>query len=226
MASINELAQDDKPRERFLSGRKESLSNAELIAILIRTGTQKSNAVEVGQQVLKLANNNLNELAKLSVRNLQKADGIGLVKAITILAALELGGRREKWDILQRAKITVSNDIYKYLKNRLEDKNYEEFWILTLNRANKVISEYKVGEGGVSATVADPKKILRKALEDNASGLVLCHNHPSGNLKPSSQDIALTNKIKQACSYLDLTLLDHIIIGHGSYYSFADEGVL
>ncbi|MCK9480298.1 MAG: DNA repair protein RadC [Bacteroidia bacterium] len=226
MTTIKHWADDDKPREKFERSGKNTLSNAELIAILIRTGSRKKNAVEIGRKVLSLVNDDLNALAKLSIKDLQKTEGIGFVKAITILSALELGGRREAAEVKQKAKITCSKDIYTYLKNKVEDLSYEEFWIITLNRANKVISEIRIGEGGFSATVADPKKILRKALEDNASGLILCHNHPSGNLTPSQQDIALTQKIKQACIFLEITLLDHIIIGHKHYYSFADEGAL
>ncbi|MCO6494625.1 MAG: DNA repair protein RadC [Bacteroidetes bacterium] len=224
MSAIKNWSNDDKPREKFMQLGKNALSDAELIAILIRSGSRKKNALDIGRIVLEKSKNDLNELAKQSVKELQKTEGIGFVKAITILAALELGGRREASEVKQKLKITSSKDIYSFLRNRLEDLNHEEFWVLTLNQANKVISEYKVGEGGISATVADPRKILKKAIEDNASGLILCHNHPSGNLKPSQQDISLTNKIKQACSFFDLSLLDHVIIGHKSYYSFADEG--
>lgn len=226
MGGIKTWAEDDKPREKFTTKGKASLSNSELIAILIRTGSSDDNAIEVGRSILSLVNDDLNKLAKLSIKDLTSIPGVGPVKAITILAALELGGRREASEVRDRAKIGSSKDAYHYIKWRLEDLDYEEFWIILLDRSNKVIGEYRISEGGVAGTVVDPKRIFKKALDVQASGLILIHNHPSGNLKPSQQDISITSKLKQGGLLLDIGIFDHLIIGHKSFFSFADEGLL
>jgi DNA repair protein RadC len=226
MTTIKEWAEEDQPREKFFKNGRGSLSDTELIAILIRSGSATENAIEVARTILQSVQYDLNLLAKKTIKDLTKIKGVGEVKAISILAALELGGRREATESRNKAIINSSASAYAILKNKVEDLAHEEFWIITLDRAHKFINEYKISEGGVSATVVDPKKIFKKALEDQASGLLLCHNHPSGNIQPSPQDIALTQKLKEGAQMLDILVLDHIIVGDKKYYSFADEGKL
>ena len=203
-----------------------SLSNSELLAILINNGSKTRSALDLAKEILLLGANNLNELGKLSIHDFQKVKGIGNAKAITIAAALELGRRRHSEEILQRIKINNSKEIAVYLKTILKDFNYEVFVALLLNRSHKIISYEIISKGGISGTVADPRIILKKALDAGASSLIICHNHPSGNLQPSQQDDLLTQKIKSAALYFDIKLLDHIIVSEEGYYSFADEGKL
>jgi DNA repair protein RadC len=224
--TIKAWAEDDRPREKLLLKGKRALSDAELMAILIGSGSRNETAVELCKRILQTANNNLNELAKLSVADLMKFKGIGEAKAITIVAALELGSRRETTEVLQRERITCSKDTYLILKPELASLPYEEFWVLYLNRANKVIEKFALSRGGVSGTVADGKIIFKRALENLSSSIILAHNHPSGNLNPSHEDIKLTRKIKEAGALLDIAVLDHVIISESGYYSFADEGTL
>ena len=219
--SIKTWASDDRPREKMLLKGASSLSNSELLAILINNGSKTRSALDLAKEILLLGANNLNELGKLSIHDFQKVKGIGNAKAITIAAALELGRRRHSEEILQRIKINNSKEIAVYLKTILKDFNYEVFVALFLNRSHKIISK-----GGISGTVADPRIILKKALDAGASSLIICHNHPSGNLQPSQQDDLLTQKIKSAALYFDIKLLDHIIVSEEGYYSFADEGKL
>ncbi|MCE2787083.1 MAG: RadC family protein [Bacteroidota bacterium] len=223
---IKQWAEDDRPREKLLMKGKASLSDAELLAILIATGTRELTALDLGQQVLKLSNNNLNELGKLGIKDLQKIRGVGKAKAITIAAALELGRRRKETEPLHRDAFTSSRVAYQYFEPMLADLKHEEFWVMLLNRSNKFIGAKRISEGGVSGTVADPKIIMRYAIDELASCIILCHNHPSGSVKPSEADVRLTDKIKQAAILLDIHLIDHIIIGEKTYYSFADEGRL
>ena len=223
---IKSWAEEDRPREKLLLKGKAALSDAELIGILIGSGTPKLTAVDVAKIILTAVNNDLNELAKLSVKDLQKHRGIGEAKAITIVSALELGRRRKETAAAARTRITCSTDIYEYIKPQLLDLPHEEFWIILLNRANVVMSKQPVSKGGVAGTVADPKIIFKQAIESLASAIILVHNHPSGNLKPSAADIALTKKMKEAGALLDLPILDHIIFTEHNYYSFADEGLL
>jgi DNA repair protein RadC len=201
---INQWAKDDRPREKLLYAGAENLSHSELLAILIHNGTRQKSAIDLAKEVLKLGQDNLVELGKLSVRELMKIKGIGEAKAITIVAALELGRRRQAADPLQRDLVRSSQDIASLLQARFE----------------------VVSEGGITGTVADPRIILRKALEQDAVSLVLCHNHPSGSLRPSRADEQLTQKIKEAASFLDITVLDHIIVSEDGYFSFADEGLI
>jgi len=224
--TIKAWAEDDRPREKLLLKGKRVLSDAELLAILIGSGSRNETAVELCKRILQSANNNLNELAKLSVADLMKFKGIGDAKAITIVAALELGSRRETTEVLQRDKITCSKDTYLLLKSEIADLPYEEFWVLYLNRANKVIEKFALSRGGVSGTVADGKIIFKRALENLSSSIILAHNHPSGQLKPSQEDIKLTKKIKDAGALIDISVLDHVIISESGYYSFADEGMM
>lgn len=222
---ITEWAEDDRPREKLRDKGKDTLSDAELIAILIGSGTVSLSAVDLAKQILQKVNNNLNELAKLSVKDLQKFKGIGEAKAITIVSALELGRRRKESEPNKKAKITCSNDVYELMKPHLLDLYYEEFWVLFLNKGNVVISKEKISAGGVSGTVADPKIIFKKAFELLASGIILVHNHPSGNLQPSPADISLTKKVREGGSFLEINVLDHLIFTDQSYYSFVDEGM-
>lgn len=223
---IKDWAVEDRPREKLLQKGISSLSDAELIAILIGTGTKNESAVELSKKVLKNANNNLNELGKLEIKDLMKNKGIGEAKAITILAALELGRRRKISGILEKQKITCSNDIYELFQPLLGDLPHEEFWVLLLNRSNKIIEKFKISQGGVSGTVIDVRLILKNAIEKLASSIILCHNHPSGNKMPSEADDSITNKLVEGCKLLDIKVLDHIIIADTRFYSYTDEGKL
>jgi len=224
--SIKQWSKDDRPREKLLSSGAENLSVAELLAILIQKGTHRKTAIDLGREVLKLGKDNLGELGKLSVKELMKIKGIGEAKAISITAALELGRRRQDTPPLHKTPIGSSVDLARWLQARLKDHRREVFGVLYLNRANKINHFEIVSEGGITGTVADPRIILRKALEADAVSIILCHNHPSGSLRPSRADEVLTDKIKEAAAYLDIKLLDHIIVSEDGYYSFADEGLL
>lgn len=223
---INLWSKDDRPREKLLAKGAENLTDSELLAILIHHGTRQKTAVDLGRDVLNLGKNNLNELGKLTVAQLQTVKGIGQAKAITIAAALELGRRRQGGASLERSIVTTSKDVAEYLQSRLMDYRHEVFGVLFLNRANKVNHFEIVSVGGMTATIADPRVILKKALESDAVSLILCHNHPSGSLRPSRADEALTSKIKEAAGYFDIRVVDHIIVSEDGYYSFADEGLL
>lgn len=224
--SIKQWSKDDRPREKLLSAGAENLSNSELLAILIHNGTRQKTAVDLAKEVLKLGKDNLGELGKLSIKELMKIKGIGEAKAITIAAALELGRRRQASAALEKPVIKTSSDIAHYLQTKLKDYRHEVFAILFLNRANKVNHFEIVSEGGITGTVADTRIILRKALEQDAVNIILCHNHPSGSLKPSRADEDLTKKIKEAARFFDIAVLDHLIVSEAGYYSFADEGLL
>lgn len=224
--SIKQWAEEDRPREKLMQRGRHALTDAELIAILIGSGTRSLSAVEVGKLVLNSAGNNLNELAKFSMKQLMEIKGIGEAKAITIIAALELGRRRKAEEIQVKPKITSSKDVYEIVKPDLTDLDHEEFWVLMLSRSNQVKKKVPISKGGVSGTVADPKIIFQKALEELASSIILVHNHPSGNLQPSQADIQLTRKMVAAGKMLDLPVLDHIIFANQGYYSFSDEGML
>jgi DNA repair protein RadC len=225
--TIKNWAEDDRPREKLMLKGKSALSDAELTAILIGSGNTEESAVELSKRILKSVNDNLIELSKLSINDLVKNfKGIGEAKAISIIAALELGKRRRSAEIIEKKKINSSNDAFELMHSMVSDCFYEEFWIIMLNKANKVIKYKSISEGGLTATIADPKKIFKLALENNATSLILCHNHPSGNLKPSEADIKITKQLKEAGLLLEISVIDHIIIGDDSYYSFADEGIL
>jgi DNA repair protein RadC len=222
---ISQWAEEDRPREKLMLKGKSTLSDAELIGILLRSGTVSLTAVEVAKLILRQVNNDLNELAKLTVHDLQKIKGIGEAKAISIISALELGRRRKETVSAKKETITSSQTAYNIMYQYLVDLNHEQFWVIMLNRANMVLKTVMVSQGGVSGTVADPKLIFKSALENLASAIILVHNHPSGNLKPSEADIALTRKVKSAGNLLDIPVLDHIIFTNNGYYSFADEGI-
>lgn len=223
---ITQWAKTERPREKLLSTSPEHLSDSELIAILLHHGTRDKSAVDLAREVLLLGDNNLHELGRLSIKDFMNIKGIGEAKAITIAAALELGRRREANPIKEKKLVTESRDIAGFLKARLQDLSYEVFAVIFLNRANRIIHFEIISRGGITGTVADPRIILKKALEQEAVSIILCHNHPSGNLKPSRADELLTQKIKEAALLLDMRVLDHIIVSEMGYYSFADEGVL
>ncbi|MGC4231765.1 MAG: DNA repair protein RadC [Niabella sp.] len=224
--TIKQWSKDDRPREKLLSIGACNLSNSELLAILIHNGTRQKSAVDLSKEVLRLGNNNLNELGTLSIKQLIQVKGIGEAKAITIAAALELGRRRQTGSLPNKDIIVTSRDIAMFLKERLKDYQHEVFAVIYLNQAHKVLSFDIVSEGGITGTVADPRVILKRALEKNAVKIVLSHNHPSGSLHPSKADEYLTNKIRQAASLLDIKVLDHVIVSDAGYYSFADDGIL
>ncbi len=224
--SIKNWAVDDRPREKLFAKGPHALSDSELLAILINTGSKNKSAVELAKEVLRLGKDNLNELSKLSVNDLMKINGIGEAKAITLAAALELGRRRQASLSLLKTRIKTSNDIAEYLRIQLQDNYREVFAVVFLNKANRINSFKIVSEGGITGTVADPRVILKNALEVDATSIVLCHNHPSGSLKPSKADEDLTFKIKEAAKYLDIRVMDHIIVSEDGFFSFADEGIL
>ena len=224
--SIKNWAVDDRPREKLLTKGASSLSDSELIAILISNGYKEKSAVELAKEILRLGNNNLNELGKLSIAAFQKIKGIGEAKAITIAAALELGRRRHAGMPLEKTVITTSKQIAEYLRAMIKDYTYEVFGVIFLNQSNKVNHFEIISKGGITGTVADPRVILKKALDAEATSIILCHNHPSGSLKPSRADEELTAKIKEAAKYFDIKVTDHLIVSEQGYYSFADEGLL
>ncbi len=223
---INLWAEEDRPREKLLLKGRSALSDAELLALLIGSGTRNLNAVDLAKTILHHVGNDLNGLAKMSVRDLEKVRGIGKARAITIVSAMELGRRRKDQAPADRERITCSEDAWKCMKPVLLDTFIEEFWIINLNRANYVIGKEKISSGGLSGTVADPKIIFKKALEARGCSLILVHNHPSGNIKPSEADISLTKKLKESGLLLEIPVIDHIIFTDHKYFSFADEGML
>ena len=224
--SIKNWSEKDQPREKLMKLGRQVLSDAELLAILIGSGSRSESAIELCKRILYQSDNNINQLAKLSVNDLMKFKGIGEAKAISIIAALEIGRRRKSEAVIVKTSIASSTHLYEYIKPVLEDLPHEEFWIVLLSRANKIIDKQLIGRGGISETTADIKLIFKKSIESLASGIILAHNHPSGNLKPSQSDINLTNKIIEASKLMDIKVLDHLIIGDGNYYSFADEGII
>ncbi len=224
--SIKNWATDDRPREKLLTKGASSLSNSELIAILLNNGSKSKSAVELGKEILKLGQDNLNELGKLTLKDFRKIKGIGEAKSVIIVAALELGRRRQASASLEKTVVRSSREIAEYLQALIKDYSHEVFAVIFLNRANKINHFEIISQGGITGTVADPRVILKKALEEEATSIILCHNHPSGNLKPSLADEELTRKIKEAAAYMDIKVIDHIIVSEDGYYSFADEGIL
>lgn len=224
--SIKLWAKDDRPREKLLSKSPMQLSDAELIALLLNNGNREKTALDMARELLQLGQNNLYELGKLSVFELMKVKGIGKAKAVTIAAAMELAKRRQSSHALERTTVTSSKDVADLLQQEFGDYRHEIFLVLFLNRANKVKHKEIISSGGLTGTVADPRIIMRKALEQDAVALILCHNHPSGNLYPSKTDEELTKKIKEAALLLDIRLLDHLIVSQDGYFSFADKGLL
>ncbi len=222
--TINDWAKEDRPREKMLQKGIAALSDAELLAILIGSGNKDETAVELSRRILSLAKNNLNELGRLSVKDLiANFKGVGEAKAITIVAAMELGRRRKLSESLEKASIRCSKDIFELFQPLLADLAHEEIWLLLLNRANKVITQSRISTGGTSGSVVDIKMVLKNAINNLASSVAICHNHPSGNPQPSREDIHITTKLRDAFKAIDIPLIDHIIIAHDDYYSFADE---
>lgn len=225
--NIKDLAEEDRPREKMLLKGVNSLSDAELLGILIASGNKDETAVELAQRILHSVSNNLNTLGKLTIKDLVKNfKGIGEAKAITIIAALELGRRRKLSEVEIQPQITSSEDVYQILHPVLADLKHEEVWVLLLNRANRVIKKIQVSKGGITGTVVDIRMIMKEAIDSLASALILCHNHPSGNPNPSVDDNNITHKLKNAGQIMDIKLLDHVIICDHSYYSYADKGQL
>lgn len=221
---IKGWSDEDKPREKMMNKGKAALTDVELIAILLRSGTRSLTAVDVARKLLHEADNNLVTLSKFSLNDMIKIPGVGETKALTIQAALELGMRRRVQEVPQNKEITSSRDAFTLLYPQFADCAYEQFWVLFLNKANRKLSIQCISEGGLDSTVVDPKRIYKIALEENAANIILCHNHPSGRLFPSDSDIRLTEKIKRSGEFLDIKVLDHLIVGDEKYYSFADEG--
>jgi len=225
-SKITDWAVEDRPREKLITKGISTLSDAELLAILISSGTKKKSAVDLGRELLGIVNNNLNSLGKLSISDLRQIKGIGPARAVTISAALELGRRRKLSELPEILQIKCSKDVADIFQPLLSDLNHEEFWVLFLNRSNRVINRMKISQGGISGTVTDIRIILKKAVEFLSSGIIVCHNHPSGNLIPSESDTKITQKIRDAGNLLDIQLLDHLIISDKDYYSFADNGLI
>jgi DNA repair protein RadC len=224
--SISSWAEEDRPREKMLLKGRQSLSDAELIAIMLGSGSAGESALGLAQRILASVDNNLHELGKRSIQEFQRFKGVGEAKAITIAAALELGRRRQISDLRERPKVASSRDAFNAIASLLTDLYHEEFWLLMLNKANEVVAREKLSAGGMAGTVADVKLAFKLALDARASAIIAVHNHPSGNLKPSEADISLTKKLKEAGKILDLPLLDHLIVSERGYYSFADEGAI
>lgn len=224
--TIKQWNEDDRPREKLLLKGKASLSDAELMAILIGSGNREESAVELSKKILNSIDNNLNELGRLSVDDLIKFKGIGEAKAISIITALELGRRRRIEEALKKQKITSSKSVFDLMQPIIGDLQHEEFWIIYLNNANKIQLRTQLSKGGITGTLVDSRLVFKRAIELSATSIILCHNHPSGTLKPSSSDISLTKKIKSGGEVLDIKILDHLIITQKKYFSFADENML
>ncbi|MBP6588098.1 MAG: DNA repair protein RadC [Flavobacterium sp.] len=222
---ITNWSEDDKPREKLMLKGKSALSDAELIAILIGSGSRNESAVDLSKRILASVDNNLNALGKLTIQQLMNFKGIGEAKAISIMAAMELGRRRRAEEAIELKKITSSKTIFELMQPIIGELPHEEFWVLYLNNGNKVLSKSQQGKGGITGTIIDVRLVFKAALELGATALVLCHNHPSGNLKPSEADKQITKKLKEAGKHLDIQVLDHVIVGENGYYSFADEEI-
>ncbi|MFQ3579714.1 MAG: DNA repair protein RadC [Bacteroidales bacterium] len=223
---IKQWAMDDRPREKMIEKGASALSNAELLAILLGSGNTEESAVEVAKKILAQAQNSLNILGTMELNDITRIKGIGPAKAITIMAAMELGRRRNKEEVLEQRKIKSSKDTFLFMSAHLSDLTHEEFWVIFLNRSLTIVSHKRISQGGIDATLADVRIIMKYCLDAYAYALIICHNHPSGNITPSNKDIELTKKIKEASGFFDIQLLDHIIIGKNNYYSFADNGIV
>ena len=224
--ALTSWAVEDLPREKVMANGIQYLSNAELIAILLGSGTRHMTAVELARQILKEAGNSLQELGRKGIGELVRIKGVGPAKATSILAALELGRRRAGMQYSEKIPVKSSETVYRLFHPLMGDLEHEEFWLLMLNRANRILGRFKVSQGGLSGTVIDTRIILKKALDNLASSIIVCHNHPSGNKQPSDADVKITEKLKKAAEMLEIKLLDHVIIADKSYFSFADEGLI
>ncbi|EDM43796.1 putative DNA repair protein [unidentified eubacterium SCB49] len=224
--SIKDWNEDDRPREKLMAQSKAALTDAELVAILIGSGNREESAVALSQRILASANNNLDTLGKFSIKELMKFKGIGEAKAISIVAAMELGRRRKESGAVQLKKITSSQSVFQVMQPVLGDLPHEEFWVIYLNNSNKILRKMQLSKGGITGTLVDVRLAFKNALEIGAVAIILAHNHPSGTLKPSVADKNLTEKIKTAGLSLDVKVLDHVIITEQAYFSFADEGLI
>ena len=224
--NINQWAEDDRPREKMMAHGARVLTDAELLAILIGSGSQDETAVELMRRVLSACNNNLNELAKLSLEQLCRFKGIGPAKAVTVMAACELGHRRKLAEVEERLVVRTARDLYNHFHPKLADQPVEEFWVMLLNNACRVIDSRCVATGGITEVAVDVRLVLREAILGRATAIALCHNHPSGNVRPSRQDDLLTDRLRQACDLMNIRLMDHIVLTDGRFYSYADEGRL
>jgi DNA repair protein RadC len=222
---INQWAEDDRPREKFILKGKSALSDSELLAILIGSGSRNESAVQLCQRILASSNNNLTQLGKLTIKQLTDFKGIGEAKAISIAAALELGRRRRLDEGFELDKVTSSKSVFEIMHPIIGDLMHEEFWVLYLNNSNKVVHKAQISKGGMAATIVDVRIVFKIALENNAMSIILVHNHPSGKLMASEPDIQITKKIKLAGQHLEVKVFDHIIITDKGYYSFNDEGI-
>lgn len=220
---INDWSPEDRPREKLINKGAEMLTDTELLAIILRSGTQEYSVMELSAKILK--EYSLNQLGKIAVKDLtSQFKGIGPTKAVTLMAAIELGRRRNMPETDKKENFLSSSEVYRYFKPRLSDLKHEEFWVAYLNRANKLIKSKQISKGGVSETAVDTRIILKEAVMELASGIILCHNHPSGNIRPSGNDDSFTKRFKDAAKLLDIALLDHIIIAENDYFSYADDG--
>lgn len=224
--SIKFLAEDDRPREKFLLKGKNSLSDSELLAIIMGSGSRDETAVELARKILASVNNSWHQLSLLSLKDLMKFKGVGEVKAISIITALEIGRRRSSQEIPEKPVISGSDGAYQIFRNHLSDLRTEEFWAIFLNQSNRVIHFAQLTQGGISQSIVDVRILFKTALDHFSTGIIIAHNHPSGNLKPSREDIEITQKIKEAGKILNIQLLDHLIITQNSYFSFSDDGLL
>lgn len=222
---ITNWAEDDKPREKLMLKGKSVLSDAELIAILIGSGNRNESAVDLSKRILASVDHNLNALGKLSIAQLMNFKGIGEAKAISIIAAMELGRRRKSEDVVELSKITSSKAVFEVMQPIIGELSHEEFWVLFLNNSNKILFKTQLSKGGMTGTMVDVRIVYKIAFEQNATAIILVHNHPSGKLQASEADIQITKKIKMAGQQLDIPVLDHIIVTETGYYSFADEGI-
>lgn len=222
--SIPQWAETDRPREKMIAKGRLALSEAELIAILLSSGNREESAVDLAKRILADCKNNLVELSRLNISELMNYKGVGEAKAVTIAAALELGRRRRESEVLEQKKINCSKAAFEYIYSNIAEISHEEFWIILLKNNKQIIGKSLIGVGGLTSTIADPKKIFHQVLLHNAAGFILCHNHPSGNIQPSESDLKLTADIQSAAKILKIDLIDHLIVSCNSYYSFADEG--
>ena len=226
LSGIPTWAVEDRPREKMLSGGVQSLSDTELLAVIIGSGTRNQSAVDLARQILNSVDYDLNRLSRLTAAELARLKGIGPAKAVKIISALELGNRKQHFKTREMVKISNSHDVYRIFHPLVGELEHEEFWILILNRANAVLNKIKISQGGLSGTVIDTRLILKNAIDNLASSIIACHNHPSGNIKPSEADRRITTSLKKAAEMMEIKFLDHIIIADKNYFSFADEGLL
>lgn len=224
--NIKSLAEEERPREKLLLRGKQSLSDAELLAIILGSGSKSESSITLAQRILSSVNHNWNELAKLTIRDLCKFNGVGKVKAIEIITSLEIGRRKSLQQALKKEKISSSKDAFNILQPIIGDLMIEEFWVIYLSRSNKILSKEKISQGGITGTMVDNRLIFKHAIELNAVSLIISHNHPSGNIQPSNSDIQITHEIKKAGNLLNITLMDHLIVTQTSFFSFADENLL